>query len=332
MRRQIDAKRGNFAMPSNADLPATLSFRDVERIPASALSYSEFLERFAMAKTPVIITGLAQAMTTVPWTLEHVVAVAGQRRVMLKQRVHGSCEWARLEDACEATLAEFVQGIEGRFHDKYVFDWSLPQSCPELASEVIIPKYFSGDYLQGAAPGSLYRDSWPSLFVAPRGLVSDLHVDTFGSNFWMALFSGRKQWTFFPAEETRLLYPSFAASMDPVFDVDVLAPDFRRHPLLADTHPFRCVLEAGEVLFVPAGCAHHVVNITDSLAISANFVDDSNLALVRDELRIDALQSERARELLDQLRGVESRHPIRPEAQQDLPFAEFKRARDSGVM
>jgi len=76
---------------------------------------------------------------------------------------------------------------------KYLFDWSLPLNCPELVKELRIPKYFAGDFLQRTPPGSLYHDSWPSLFIAPAGITSELHVDAFGSNFWMALFEGKKR-------------------------------------------------------------------------------------------------------------------------------------------
>ena len=76
---------------------------------------------------------------------------------------------------------------------RYLFDWSLPLHCPELAKQLTIPRYYAGDYLQRTPPGSLYRDSWPSLFLSPAGVTSELHVDAFGSNFWMALFQGRKR-------------------------------------------------------------------------------------------------------------------------------------------
>ena len=76
---------------------------------------------------------------------------------------------------------------------QYLFDWSLPINCPDLVKELRIPKYFANDYLQGTLVGSLYQDSWPSLFIAPAGITSELHVDAFGSNFWMALFQGQKR-------------------------------------------------------------------------------------------------------------------------------------------
>lgn len=59
--------------------------------------------------------------------------------------------------------------------------------------ELTIPEYVSDDLLRRTPPGSLYRDSWPSLFIAPPNIVSELHVDAFASNFWMALFEGKKR-------------------------------------------------------------------------------------------------------------------------------------------
>ena len=78
----------------------------------------------------------------------------------------------------------------------YLFDWSLLVNCPDLAKELKIPKYFANDFLQRTPSGSLYRDSWPSLFIAPAGITSELHVDAFGSNFWMALFEGQKRYQY----------------------------------------------------------------------------------------------------------------------------------------
>ena len=109
------------------------------------------------------------------------------------------------------------------------------------------------------------------------------------------------RWLFFPPEDLPLLYPVFSHSTDATFQVDLSSPDLSRYPLLSLTHPRECILEAGEVLFVPAGCPHRVENLTKSLAISANFVDKSNIDLVMRELSIDALQDQRAADLLQQL-------------------------------
>ena len=88
--------------------------------------------------------------------------------------------------------------------------------------------------------------------------------------------------------------------MDPTFECDLSVGSdiLSSHPLLSHTHPRECVLSAGELLFVPFGCPHRVQNITKSLAISANFVDDSNHIAVKEELRVSGLMDPRARDLL----------------------------------
>lgn len=78
---------------------------------------------------------------------------------------------------------------------KYLFDWSLPLHCPELMADLKIPDYFADNIFLRTPESSLYHNSWPSLFIAPAGITSELHVDAFASNFWMALFEGKKRYS-----------------------------------------------------------------------------------------------------------------------------------------
>ena len=57
-------------------------------------------------------------------------------------------------------------------------------------------------------------------------------------------------------------------------------------------------LTAGHLLFVPAGCPHKVENLEDSIAVSGNFVNKSNIGEAEKHLRISALQDPRAGDLL----------------------------------
>jgi hypothetical protein len=109
------------------------------------------------------------------------------------------------------------------------------------------------------------------------------------------------RWVFFPPEDLPFLYPVYFASMDPTFECDLSRSgndSLTSHPLLSLTHPRECVLSAGDLLFVPFGSPHRVQNLTKSLAISANFVDNSNWDAVREELRVNGLLDPRAKDLL----------------------------------
>ena len=184
----------------------------------------------------------------------------------------------------------------------YLHDWSIPRHAPSLLPQIAIPIQFADDLLQGARryEEGLYVDTWPSLFIGPEGSRSCLHVDSFASSFWMKLFEGRKDWLIWPSNETCLLSPSyFEGSMDPIFDAieveellkrggggsgggggdgdggkDGLAAPNAAVCRALQTHPWRATLMPGEVLFVPSGCPHRVVNLDDTLALSANFVGE----------------------------------------------------------
>ena len=128
---------------------------------------------------------------------------------------------------------------------------------------------------------------------------------------------------FFPPEDIPYLYPLYNHSTDAVFEVSLGSPDLHLHPLLCLTHPRECILQPGDVLFVPAGCPHRVENLEKSLAISSNFVDLSNFEAVCKELRVNALVDERAEQLLEIFESKEFSCEM-DEQQQMLPWKEFK--------
>ena len=108
------------------------------------------------------------------------------------------------------------------------------------------------------------------------------------------------RWTFFSREDTCCLYPQLDSSMDPTFEVaDFTELNMNYYPALSCVTPRECILCAGEVLFVPAGCPHKVENLDTSLAISANFVDGSNFELVQQELQTNGLIDERSAKLFE---------------------------------
>lgn len=67
----------------------------------------------------------------------------GAHKVKLKCAVSDSVEWARLEESSLTTVGEFIDKIEKNETNEYLFDWSLPLHCPELAQDLTIPKYFA---------------------------------------------------------------------------------------------------------------------------------------------------------------------------------------------
>ena len=278
------------------------------RAPAG-LSVADLFAEYSARRVPVVLTLPPGAGPAEAFTLAHLRRTIGDKKPVLRRRDAESIEWAGLEPTtpqAQTTVAEFIDTLDAlaaEAEPPYLFDWSLPQHCADelLRGGFRVPRYFANDLLQRLEPGSLYRDAWPSLFVGPAGSRCSVHVDTFGSHFWMLLFEGEKRWTIFPPDAAPLLRPSYAHGHDPIFGADVHGAAADDDELLRRAPRWEGVLKAGECLFVPAGCPHAVANLTKTSAISANFVLPDNLELARQELRVAACACPEARRVAAQL-------------------------------
>ncbi|CAK9090678.1 2-oxoglutarate and iron-dependent oxygenase JMJD4 (JmjC domain-containing protein 4) (Jumonji domain-containing protein 4) (Lysyl-hydroxylase JMJD4), partial [Durusdinium trenchii] len=86
-----------------------------------------------------------------------------------------------------------------------------------------------------------------------------------------ALCSGRKRWRLVNRDEMSLLRPLYLADLNPVFPMDLEDGQAR------GVKVYETILEADDLIFVPAGWPHQVDNLETSMAISSNFIDSSNL-------------------------------------------------------
>ena len=163
------------------------------------ISKEMFLQQFCSSRVPLLLSEVPSP-TQQPWTVEYIRTVAKESTVQLRRPVTGSTEWAGLENGEQVKVGDLLSnGFPPA--GKYLFDWSLPLHCPALSKEFTVPELFQDNYLKQTSPSALYHQSWPSLFIAGAGTNGELHIDAFGSHFWMFMISGRKRWTFYPTEQ-----------------------------------------------------------------------------------------------------------------------------------
>jgi len=188
--------------------------------------------------------------------------------------------WGGLQKAGKLPLAEFVDSFKGNSTRRkwYLHDWSLPSNCPNAFGPApykgyTVPKYFAGDYFQRAHFQG-YQHSWPSLFIGSNETESAMHIDSGGTNFWLYLLSGTKEWRFFHRNDIINLYMDFTADF---FHVDVFNPAHDEFPLFKLAHMYSGVQHPGELMFIPGGNPHGVRNMDHIHGISMNYVDGSNV-------------------------------------------------------
>jgi hypothetical protein len=104
-------------------------------------------------------------------------------------------------------------------------------------------------------------------FFGPKGSISRLHQDFLHTHGTFTQIVGRKRFVLFSPEDSAFLYGG-------EFDLD--APDFEQRPLLGRATAFECVLEPGEMLFLPGQWWHYVVGLDNSISVSYSFFNRSN--------------------------------------------------------
>ena len=133
------------------------------------------------------------------------------------------------------------------------------------------------------------RPDFRWLIIGPERSGSTFHKDPNATSAWNAILMGSKYWIMFPTHANAPAPPGVFVSED---QSEVTSPLSIAEWLLGFHAEARktpgCkegVCHAGEVLHVPSGWWHLVVNLEPSIAITQNFVPDIHLSKVLDFLK-----------------------------------------------
>jgi len=113
-------------------------------------------------------------------------------------------------------------------------------------------------------PAWLEKPGPPRFWLGPGGTVTPLHCD-YDDNLFAQVW-GRKRIWLAPPHHGEFLYPREANALlfGSPFDPD--APDDERYPLARQAALVEVVVEAGDMLYVPAGWYHQVRSLDFSLS------------------------------------------------------------------
>lgn len=127
------------------------------------------------------------------------------------------------------------------------------------------------------------------LIVGPERSGSTFHKDPNGTSAWNAVLTGSKYWLMFPSSANIPPPPGIILSSD---QSEITSPLSIAEYLLSFHEIARAtpgchegVCHAGEVLHVPSGWFHLVLNLDESIAVTQNFVPRKKLADVMRFLR-----------------------------------------------
>lgn len=242
----------------------------IERIEKPSKDFFE--QHIVTSRKPVIITGAIDNWKGYSlWTDDYLDAAVGENQVPASAstaaRFMGEPECGNAKLTKEMTFSEFMNLLKLNRNSQeayyYLAQVSIPRFLPELLQDIELPIY---------CENRLAHESLINLWLGSGGNISPLHFDR-GDNILVQV-RGSKKFVFFDPWQTPYLYPFPADCQIPhTSQVDIDRPDLTRFPKFPKAKSCECVLEAGEILFIPAFWWHQVYSLDDNKfpTISVNF-------------------------------------------------------------
>lgn len=104
----------------------------------------------------------------------------------------------------------------------------------------------------------------PRFWLGPAGTVTPLHCD-YDDNIFAQVW-GTKRIFLSPPHHDEFLYPREANAILFGSPFDPESPDYEKYPLARQATLIECIMNPGEMLYVPAGWYHQVRSLTFSLS------------------------------------------------------------------
>ncbi|MEH2055777.1 MAG: cupin-like domain-containing protein [Nostoc sp.] len=230
----------------------------------------EFQRNFLSRRRPVIITGAINDWNALSlWTANYLTTLFSDKQVDIsvsQSRIFtGNLEngFANLRQKMQ--FSDFINILvsKNKFEKYYYLQQqSIPTEFPAILQDIKFPEYFDK---------KLFVD--PTIWIGSGGNTSPLHYDAMDNLFTQV--SDRKRFLLFDPQQTSSLYPFPASSKIPhMSQINIEKPDWEKFPNFQKAKYFECIVELGEILFIPAFWWHQVYSLANSnheLNISVNF-------------------------------------------------------------
>ena len=223
---------------------------------------SEF-EHFERENLPCILKGACKEWPAYSkWTWEYLIQECGDALFQA--------------ESIDITIKEFSKYALGHPKDEaciYLFDKHFKSTVPSLANDFKVPDYFKDDYFS-------YLNNRPDycwLIAGPERSGSTFHKDPNMTSAWNATIRGRKLWIMTPPNKIPPgIFPSKDGST--VTTPLSLMDWYTNYRDSCDC--IEGISEEGDVVFIPHGWFHSVINLEPSIAITQNYVGRYNLCTV----------------------------------------------------
>jgi hypothetical protein len=305
----------------------------IQTVPVDEMTVEIFEEEYEKPNRPVLVEGAASSWkATQKWKDQNYCqnhagdrsfrATSGGAPLPGNFSLESYYDYCRMDHLEESPLYLFDRtALEPGtpFWNDFMSD--LQESCPYWD-----PNRDAHDLFKLLGEGRRPDHTW--MIMGPKRSGSVFHIDPNATHAWNAAILGRKRWFFYPPGVTP---PGIHPSEDgdsvalPLSVGEWLFQFFDEHEARKRSappaeRPFECTALPGDLVFIPHGWWHMVINLDDiNCAITHNYASASNLSSVlrflsekRDQVsgcrdRADSVKPEQLYEEFVTL--LEARHP-----------------------
>eukprot|EP01026_Neomeris_dumetosa_P057999 TRINITY_DN5371_c0_g1_i12.p2 TRINITY_DN5371_c0_g1~~TRINITY_DN5371_c0_g1_i12.p2 ORF type:complete len:278 (-),score=45.48 TRINITY_DN5371_c0_g1_i12:210-1043(-) len=167
----------------------------------------------------------------------------------------------------------------------YMFDKDFAKKAPRLVEDYDVPHVFPDDLFEVLGPD---RPDNRWLIIGSARSGSSFHKDPNQTSAWNACIRGKKKWILFPPD---IVPPGVHPNEDgssvatPVSLIEWFL-DFYDQIEEEGLTPVECVVNEGDLMFVPRGWWHLALNLNDSICITQNYVSCITLPQVLEFFRL----------------------------------------------
>ena len=236
---------------------------------------AEFRERFEKPRLPCVITDAMEGWAAnEAWTID-ISKLASATTDSKSARTAAAA--VRLKfDHIHHYLTDPAHARDGYSPCTSSTGVSATRTAANPSSTITpVPAYFKED-LFGIA-GEKRRPPYRWVVIGPPRSGSSVHVDPLATSAWNALISGRKRWCLFPPTRgltKAKLKPKGRTRRRTVTWFRKMYPRARSHAW-SGPRPMDCVQHPGEIMYVPDGWWHAVLNLDHTVAVTQNVVGSS---------------------------------------------------------
>jgi hypothetical protein len=238
-------------------LSATAELTGVDRISAKSTSAAEFLKRYAVGNLPVLITDAMPNAVAASWTFDKMRSTFRDVNVEVRTGEYAANVYQTTMTTQTLKCGDYLAAFAAE-------PSSETTRPPEYAANNVVPLEW-GAWLDYPAFVPQALCAFATFWIGPAGTLTPLHRD-WADNFLTQL-SGAKEVALVSPCHARLLSPKV---IHPFLEsCNWIDPYDQRDPIVTECRPIFTKLNAGEMIFIPAGWFHHVRST--SFSFSVNF-------------------------------------------------------------